>query len=174
MRVCLGGRAQSKSSTRRRGSSAIPTCGSGVWPNGGWSTDCWHCAGRTRPTRQRCRGSCAGADRAVHQGAVRVRSRAPGAIGQQRFRAKPSALGAQPEDQRWHALCAGDREQDGSGFAVRHLARPTSQPPHRLPPASRLPLTLNRYPCAIRDLHTRLGKEIESWGLRIRHQQSLP
>ena len=60
MRICLGGRPRSKSSTRRRGSSAIPTCGSGVWPNDGWSTDCWHCAGPTPPTRQRYRESCVG------------------------------------------------------------------------------------------------------------------
>ena len=49
-----------------------------------------------------------------------------------------------PQDQRRHPLGAGHREQDDAGIHLRHLARPRTKSPHRLPSAARL----NCYPTA--------------------------
>ena len=80
-----------------------------------------------------------------HQGALRLRGSSGSATGQQRRRAQPAPSGDQPKGQRWHPLQPGHRYQDDTGLALRYLAGPRLQPPHRLPTTAHFPSTLNCY-----------------------------
>ena len=55
------------------------------------------------------------------------------------------SLGDQPQDQRRHPLEPGHRRQDDPDLPVRHLAGPGPKSPHRLPPTTHFPSTLNSY-----------------------------
>ena len=79
------------------------------------------------------------------QGALRLRGSSGSATGQQRRRAQPAPSGDQPKGQRWHPLQPGHRYQDDTGLALRYLAGPRLQPPHRLPTTAHFPSTLNCY-----------------------------
>ena len=83
--------------------------------------------------------------RAPHQGTLRLCGRTRSAFRQQRRRAQPAPSGHQPQGQRRHPLGAGHREQDDAGIHLRHLARPSSKSPHRLPSTAHFPATLNCY-----------------------------
>ncbi len=90
-------------------------------------------------------GQAVQAHRKAHQGAVRLRGGAGGAVGQQRCGKEPAPPGDQPEDQRRHPLRTGHRKQHDPGFPLRHLARPEPEHPSSLPPVAPFPSTLNCY-----------------------------
>ena len=83
--------------------------------------------------------------RQAPQGTLRLRGRTGSAPGQQRRRAQPAPPGDQPQDQRRHPLEPGHRRQDDPELPLRHLAGPGPKPPHRLPPTTHFPSTLNSY-----------------------------
>ena len=83
--------------------------------------------------------------RAPYQRALRLRGRTGDATGQQRRRTQPAPPGRQSQDQRRHPVGTGQQQQDDPGFPLRHLARPRTESPRRLPTTAHFPATLNSY-----------------------------
>ena len=71
--------------------------------------------------------------RAPHPGTLCLRRRTGGATGQQRRRTPPATSGRQSQGQRRHPVGRGQQQQDDPGRFIRHLARPRTQSPRRLP-----------------------------------------
>ncbi len=87
--------------------------------------------------------------RAPHPGTLCLRSRTGGATGQQRRRTQPATSGRQSQGQRRHPVGRGQQQQDDPGLFIRHLARPRTQSPRRLPATALFPSTLNSYGCFV-------------------------
>ena len=79
--------------------------------------------------------------RAPHPGTLCLRSRTGGATGQQRRRTQPATSGRQSQGQRRHPVGRGQQQQDDPGRFIRHLARPRTQSPRRLPATALFPST---------------------------------
>jgi len=82
--------------------------------------------------------------------AVRVRSERAGARRQQRSGAEPARVpsgqhGDEQEDQRGHAQCGGQCDEDDACHPVRDMATTRSESTRRLPRAAPFPSSLNRY-----------------------------
>ena len=138
------GPRQSTSSMSQPKPATITSPGKGVLPNWPGSGSCWPSAALSCLTRRRSRQAVP-AHRAPHQGTLRLRGRTRSASGQQPRRAQPAPSGHQPQGQRGHPVGTWYRAQDDAGIHLRHLARPRSKPPRRLPSAARFPSTLNCY-----------------------------
>ena len=122
----------------------IPRPSGGAPPNWPWNDNCWPSANSSGTTRRQPKPSCADASSATSRNSC-LRSRTGGATGQQRRRAESAPPGRQPQDQRRHPVRTGQQQQDDPGLLIRHLARPRTKPPRRLPTTAHCPTSLNCY-----------------------------
>ena len=124
----------------------------GAPPNWPWKNACWPSAVPAWTTRWRSKASCAGASTSTSRACPVLDTGNSSSSWPNRkwprTTTPPSAAcapGDQPQDQRRHPLEPGHRRQDDPVLPLRYLAGPGPKSPHRLPPTTHFPSTLNSY-----------------------------